>query len=290
MRSTLTFLTGLLLVSTPLYAENNACVVAGLTASTIRQYPAVEADQGAAADSKYFYALDNYVIARYDRATGSPVGRWTGEAHKLLQHMNSCYHDQGKLYCANSNYSTIPMGSSIETFDARKLEHLNSHSLGLTEEGSLTWFDQVKTGWIAAFVHYGRNGGLPYKDSRYSNVVAFDKEWRRTGGWMFPASIVERMSPFGASGGALGQDGYLYITGHDHPEMYVLGKPVMGPYLLHIATIAIDAHGQAFSWADDGSRDIFAVNRSAGNNTVLQIRIPEVKPDCMEGTVLPFLQ
>jgi len=42
-------------------------------------------------------------------------------------------------------------------------------------------YPEASNGWLAAFVHYGGNWGLPYKDSRYSNVVTFDSEWRRTG-------------------------------------------------------------------------------------------------------------
>ena len=84
--------------------------------------------------------------------------------------------------------------------------------------------------------------------------MTFDAEWRRTGGWLFPPSALERMAPYAASGGAIGPDGWLYLLGHDRPEMYVVARPSMGPTMIHLATIDLEAEGQAFAWAQDGSR------------------------------------
>lgn len=255
------------------------CAPQQFAAETIRTLPAADADQGAAADRKYFYAVDNSVIAKHDRLTGALVRRWSGEANGAIRHLNSCYFDGGKLYCANSNYPELPMGSSAEIFDAQTLAPVLSHSFGLTEEGSLTWFDRIAGGWMAGFTHYSPPRGLPYKDNRYSNVVLFDAEWRRIGGWLYPSSILDRMAPHGASGGAVGPDGYLYVMGHDLPEMYVLAKPVMGPTLIHIATIAVEAEGQAFSFLPGGERRIAAITRQ-GEKRVLEIELPIVNSDC----------
>ena len=154
------------------------------------------------------------------------------------------------------------------------LDHVASHSLGLLDEGSITWFDKYRDGFIAGFAHYDGANGAGFKDHRYSSVVTFDAEWRRTGGWLFPASVVERMAPDAASGGAIGPDGWLYLLGHDRPEMYVVGRPAMGPTLIHVATIDLEAEGQAFSWAPDGSRTIFTIDRRKG--LVRSIALPEV--------------
>jgi len=276
-----------LLVSGPLGADTTACSVQQLEATTVRAYSAPEASQGAAGDKDYFYAVGNGIIAKYRRDNGQPVSRWGGEDQVLLRHINSCYKQGHKLSCANSNFPAIPMGSSIEIFDTGELRHLESNSLGLTEEGSLTWFDKTDDGWIASFVHYDGRGGVPYKSNGYTSLVRFDNQWRRTGGWLFPPAILKLMAPHGTSGGAIGPDGYLYVTGHDLPQMYVLAKPSMGPYLLHIATVAIAAHGQAFSWLENGGRDVFAVNRG-NENKVLVLRIPEVRPECIAGTTAIF--
>ena len=247
-----------------------------LTARTLRVYEAPDANQGVAADTKYFYAVDNTVVAKYEIASGRPAGRWTGPRNGLIRHLNSCLADAGRLWCANSNYSLTPMGSSVEIFDTATLRHADSHSLGMLDEGSLTWFDRYRGGWIAGFAHYDETGGVPFKDHRYSSVVAFDAEWRRTGGWLFPASVLERMAPHAASGGAIGPDGWLYLLGHDRPEMYVVARPPMGPAMIHVATIDLEAEGQAFSWARDGSRTIFTIDRR--KRLVRTIEVPVVVP------------
>ncbi len=84
------------------------------------------------------------------------------------------------------------------------------------------------------------------------------------------------MAPYAASGGAIGPDGWLYLLGHDRPEMYVVARPSMGPTLIHLATIDLEAEGQAFAWAQDGSRTVFTVDRRKG--LVRCIEIPAVVP------------
>ena len=252
-----------------------------LVAQTVRIYDAPEADQGVAVDAAYFYALDNTVIGKYRRDTGQLVARFTAPSKGLIRHMNSCYARYAKLWCANSNYSLVPMGSSIEIFDAAAMTHADTHSLGMMDAGSLTWFDEIEGGYLAGFAHYSKSGGLPFKDSTYSSVVTFDADWRRTGGWLFPANVIDRMAPYAASGGALGPDGLLYVLGHDLPEMYVLARPDMGPTLIHVATITLDVEGQAFSFAPGEDRTIFAVDRKGGK--VTQIALPGVPMDAADA-------
>lgn len=247
-----------------------------VTAKTLRVYEVPEADQGVAADDRFFYPVDNTVLAKYEIASGRLVKRWAGPKNGLIRHMNSCLADGGRIWCANSNYSLTPMGASIEVFDAVSLDPVSSHSLGMRDEGSLTWFDRYRDGWIAGFAHYDDNGGLPFKNHTFSSVVTFDAEWRRTGGWLFPQSTIDRMAPDAASGGAIGPDGWLYLLGHDRPEMYVVARPSMGPTLIHIATIDLEVQGQAFSWAKDGTRTIFTIDRR--KLLVRTIEIPPVTP------------
>ena len=153
-----------------------------LTARTSRTFVAPEARQGVAADARHFYAVDNTVVAKYEIASGRRVGAWTGPRNGPIRHLNSCLVDSGRIRCANSNYPQTPMASSIEVFDAATMTHADSHSLGMRDEGSLTWFDRWRGGWIAGFAHYDQTGGVPFKDHRFSSVVTFDAEWRRTGG------------------------------------------------------------------------------------------------------------
>ncbi len=251
-------------------------VVQQLQARTVRVYQAPEANQGVAADDRFFYPIDNTVIAKYEIASGRRVAQWAGPRNGLVRHLNSCLADAGRLWCANSNYPQVPMGSSVEVFDTKTMRPAESQSLGLTDEGSLTWFDRYREGWIAGFAHYDGNGGIAGRPHTFSSVVTFDAAWRRTGGWLFPASVLERMAPYAASGGALGPDKYLYLLGHDRPELYVVARPPMGPALVHIATVAVEAEGQAFSWAGDGSRTIFTIDRRL--RQVRSIAVPPVAP------------
>ncbi|MEZ5938427.1 MAG: hypothetical protein R3C52_09415 [Hyphomonadaceae bacterium] len=245
-----------------------------LTASKVREYTAPEARQGVAVDATHFYAVVNNVIAKYDKLTGERIAYWFSPRGGLIRHINSCIENAGKLWCANSNFPETPMASSVEVIDTADMTHSESRSLGILDEGSLTFFESYKDGWLAGFAHYDGEGGLTYKDGRFAGVVTYDAQWRRTGGWMLPNSVLERMAPHAASGGALGPDGYLYMLGHDRPEMYVLARPTMGPKLIHIATIDIDVAGQAFSWDRSAPRTVYAINRPTG--TVRVFTIPDV--------------
>ncbi|MCB2114220.1 MAG: hypothetical protein R3C42_01450 [Parvularculaceae bacterium] len=244
-----------------------------LTATTVRRLAAPDAGQGAAFGAHHVFAVDNSVIAKHDLETGALVARFE-DKDRLLAHMNSCLVVEAKLMCANSNYPQSPMASSIEIFDPESLTHSQTHSLGLMDEGSLVWFDRREGGWLVGFAHYDGARGAGFKDHAFSSVVAFDAQWRRTGGWAFPAETLARMAPHAASGGAVGPDGLLYVMGHDRPEIYALAKPPRGPALTLVATIAVDAHGQAFSFAPDGSRRIAAVDRKSGE--ILIIDLPPV--------------
>lgn len=256
---------------------NDAPSLAGvpyIVAATTAVFAAPEADQGVAVDEEYFYAIDNARIVKYHRETGARAYEWKLERPEIIRHINSCFAEAGKLVCANSNYPMKPMASSVEVFDAAGLTPLSSHSLGVRDEGSLTWVDRIPGGWIAGFAHYDGPNGTGYKDHSASSVVTFDEAWRRTGGWAFPGDVAARMAPHAASGGAIGPDGLLYVLGHDRPELYVLARPQLGPGLILVGVIEIEAEGQAFSWAPGGERQIFAIDRRAGR--VLAIDIPPV--------------
>lgn len=250
-----------------------------LQAEELSRFPAAEAGQGAAADQDHFYAIVNTAIGKYHKQSGEPVARFAAPRDGYLRHLNSCMEENGRLLCANSNFPEIPMASSIEVFNTGTMRHSRSLSLGILDEGSLTWFDHLGEGWIAGFAHYSTGGGVPFKDQSFSTIVRFDADWRRMGGWMIPQSVISRMDPMAASGGALGSDGLLYLTGHDRPEVYVLAAPTMGPKLVHIATIEIDLEGQAFSWDRSGpERIVYGISRP--NREVRSFRLPEVSiPD-----------
>lgn len=250
-----------------------------LTATPLTSYPAAEAGQGAAADENHFYGIVNSAIGKYEKESGNLVARWMGSRTGPIRHLNSCYSETAKLYCSNSNFPELPMASSIEVFDTESMTPLFTRSLGVVEEGSLTWFDHLGEGWIAGFAHYDGRGGVAYKDHSFASIVYYDSQWRRMGGWMIPESVIDRMKPYAASGGAIGPDGLLYLTGHDRPEMYVLAAPARGPKLEHIATIDINIEGQAFAFdKTDTNRVVYGISRP--NKEVRSFMLPEISlPD-----------
>ncbi len=250
-----------------------------LNAEVVRRYKAPEATQGVAVDARHFYAVANSKIAKYDKATGQKVSEWSGDRARF-PHINSCAVIGRELVCANSNFPETPMTSSVEFFDPGKMVHLRTVSLG-QRIGSLTWVDRKDGFWWAAFAHYDGKGGEPGRGHAYTQFVKFDDQWRRLEGWSFPASVTERFKPMSSSGGGWGPDGLLYVTGHDHPELYVLKLPKGGSKLDHVATLGAAIEGQAIAFDKSGNRALFGISRP--NREVVAMRLPSVDGPAVEG-------
>jgi hypothetical protein len=259
------------IVCAPSTAQEPAAAISG--AAVIARWPAEEARQGVAADSRFFYPNGNNLIGKYDKKTGRRVARWEGPRARF-PHMNSCVVDRGELVCAASNYPAVPMASVIEVFDTGTLKHLRSIALPPLP-GSLTWIERRGTDWYGAFANYpeGR-GGEAGRDHRWTRLVRFDPQFRATGSWLFPATVLDRFAPMSSSGGSWGTDGLLYVTGHDRPELYVLRLPEAGTVLDHIATIPLSTRGQAVTWDRSQARVLWSLDRET--KTVVATRIPPV--------------
>jgi outer membrane protein assembly factor BamB len=247
-----------------------ATAVPQLAGEEVRRFPAVEARQGVAVSDRLFYAIDNSTIGAYDRRTGKRLYGWRGDP-SLFPHLNSCSLHRAELVCASSNYPAVPMSSSIERFDSATLRHVGSHSLG-PGTGSLTWIDRHAGSWWAGFASYDGRGGEPGRDHRYTTLVRMDDEFRRTGAWLFPASVLELFKPYSNSGGVWADDGRLYVTGHDRAEVYALRLPKAGSVLVHEATIGIGTAGQAIAWNRHAPRTLWSINRAT--REVVATRLP----------------
>ncbi len=221
----------------------------------LRRFPAKEAKQAVAVDKKFFYAISNHAIGKYDKATGERVAGWECPEGEPLIHLNSGVVLKGKLYCAHSNYSGVPMTGSIEIWDTRTMKHIGSHSFGIYS-GSTTWVDFYEGHWYVAFAHYGNRAAEPNRDSSWTNLVKFDKDWNRKEGWVFPAAILEKFGVYSSSGGIFDKEGLLYVTGHDPKEIWVLKIPQAGSILEFIDTIPVNNPGQGIAW-DPSEQDIF---------------------------------
>jgi len=250
-----------------------AAALALTPSQTLARLPAPEAHQGVAVDGGFVYAVGNSEIAKYDRATGQQVAKWTGDP-ATFPHLNSCAVIGVELVCASSNYPATPMSSTVEVFDPVNMVHLRSQSLG-KQPGSLTWVDRKDGAWWAGFANYDGRGGEPGRDHRFTTVLRFDDRWRVTGAWIFPKTVLERFKPRSVSGGAWGADGRLYVTGHDHPEVYVLEIPRLGNELKHVATIGVAIEGQAIAF--DRSRPGVLYGISRGKREVVEMQLPRVE-------------
>jgi outer membrane protein assembly factor BamB len=246
-----------------------------LQATEIRRIPAVEAEQGVASDGHYVYAISNRAITRIDAATGRQVAHWEGDPAQF-PHINSCTIDQRTLVCAASNFPGLPMRSMIERFDAETLHHLSTQQLG-HGYGSLTWLMPHGEDWWACFANYDGRGGEPGRDHRFTTLVRYNRDWREKAQWRFPAEVLERMAPKSASGGAWGNDGLLYVTGHDRPELYALRVPERGDILELVAIIALPTDGQAIDWDRAQPRILWSIERKS--HELVASRIPSPPAD-----------
>jgi hypothetical protein len=87
--------------------------------------------------------------------------------------------------------------------------------------------------------------------------------------------VLERMKPMSMSGGAWGDDGLLYATGHDHTELYALRVPAQGERLELVTTLPIPFEGQAIAWDPKEKRLLWGISRK--DRKAIAVRIPPVK-------------
>jgi hypothetical protein len=245
----------------------------------LRRYPDIaEAGQGAAAAGDVFYAIVNTRIGKYAKADGAKLAEWAGDP-TLFVHLNACALLEGRLMCGHSNFPHVPMVSSVEVFDPQTLGHVQSISLG-EQIGSLTWIDRRDNAWWALFANYDERGGQPGRDHRNTTLVKFDDQWRRMESWGFPPSVLERFAPTSSSGGGWGDDGLLYVSGHDAPELYVLALPEAGSVLRHVATVNVGFEGQGWAWDRTADREIWSIasGRAVVVTHVPHLPIPPARP------------
>jgi hypothetical protein len=241
-----------------------AGVLAKPTLEQIGEFPVAEANQAVGVDDKYFYAVDNQAIGKYDKQTGKLVKRWAGDKKGPILHLDSSLLMDGKLYAAHSNYPEWPMTSSLEIFDAATLEPAGSHSFGI-QYGSLTWVDWKDGYWWMTFANYDKPFG-PDK-SRYGNklntvMVKFSKDFIPVESWTLPKTLLDRFEDMSNSGGAWGPDGYLYLTGHDPAELYRVRLPRSGSVLEVVDIIPMNIRGQGIAWDKSRPGVIYGIVRA----------------------------
>jgi len=219
----------------------------------LKRYSAPEARQAVAVDATCFYAIGNSSVAKYDKKSGVRLAGWECPEGKPLIHLNSGVVVDGKLYCAHSNYPAVPLTGSVEIWDTKTIGHIGTHSFGIYA-GSTTWIDFYKGCWYVAFAHYQNKGGEPNRDPSWTTLVKFDQAWNRLESWVFPPEVVKRFAGYSSSGGVIDDHGFLYCTGHDAPEVYVLQFPKGGSILelVEILEVSFPGQGIALDRSDPG--------------------------------------
>lgn len=212
-----------------------------------RSLAAPEAHQAAAADDAHVYAISSTEIARYDRFSGEPTGRSTGEA----QHLNSGFLFEGRLYCAHSNYPLTPELSQIKDLDLESLTLTTFHDFG-DYGGSLTWVVRHDGGWWCNFARYGRANSETF-------LVRFDDEWRELQRWTYPDELIARLGNYSLSGGIWHEDALL-VTGHDDRVLFRLGVPEEGRVLQLVDEMEAPFTGQGIA-ADPVTGGLVGIDR-----------------------------
>lgn len=258
-------------------SQKKEWVASGDAFVEVKRFPAKEARQGVAVDAEHFYAIDNKSVGKYRKADGQLVLEWKYEGPDDLVHFNAGMVHEGKLYLAHSNFPKFPPSSSIEIFDTQTLKAVGTRSFGISD-GSLTWVDFREDKWYACFVSYDVEAFRAIgKGPKWSQIIEFDKQGNREQAWVFPDELIERFHGYSASGGAIGNDGRFYVTGHDAREVYVLEIPQMGSRLRWVDTLPIATAGQAGDWDESlwakGVNQFYSIERKTK-----EVVISELKP------------
>ena len=244
-----------------------------LAATEIGRWSVPEANQAAAVDAKYFYGIGNHVLVKHRKDNGERVAEWSSPQGGPIVHYNFGYVEGHRLVLSHSNFPQLPPASSLEIHDTRTLQPISSDSIGL-RPGSLTWAVRHKRAWWACFAYYNDQGTLPGFDQRSTYVGEFDDKWQMRRSWLFPQEFIATWGKSSSSGGDWGDDGLLYATGHDAPELHVLRLPRQGVVLEHVTTIDVPFEGQGWAWdrSARGERIIYGISRA--RKEVIAARIP----------------
>lgn len=270
----------LMLLFAPLFACSAEAPVTSLQAQIMKVYPAQDANQAVAVDATHFYAVNNFRISRHAKINGELQQSWDGgsaEADSIM-HLDSAMVYEGLLYAAHSNFPRWPMTSSIEVWDTQSMQHLRSHAFE-DPLGSMTWLDRYDGFWWGGFGNYDRI--IPPRLQAYGKtentvVVKMDDEFNILEQWRLPEALLPRLRPMSNSGGSWGSDGYLYLTGHDHPEIYVMTIPETGQTLRWETTVIVEGFdGQGIAWdRNDAASILWGISRDT--KAVWQLNMPEL--------------
>ena len=215
---------------------------------SVQRFHAPQANQAAAADTKFFYAIGSRGITKYDRNTGEVVAKSSGKA----KHLNSGYFHQGKLLCAHSNFPTLPEQSEVLSLDPKTMRLTVYRDLG-NPGGSLTWVVQKKGSWWCNFAKYGKKNAETF-------VIKYDNHWKEIARYTYPQKLINQLGKYSISGGIwVGEE--LWVTGHDDPFLFRLNLPKKGSELFYLGKIKVQFTGQGIA-TDPETGGLVGINRA----------------------------
>lgn len=238
------------------------------TVELLRQVKSPAAHQAVAVDATSFFAIASQAIARYDKQTDECLVRWQAPEESNIRHLNSGVVIDGRLYCANSNWPKKPLENTIEIFDPETLEHLESKPFA-EAQGAINWIDRHQAAWWIVFAFYGD------AEVRRTRLVRYDDDWKETGRWTFPELVVQRFLPNSNSGGAFGPQGKLFLTGHDHAELYVVDVPQRAGELQYITTVPAPIAGQGIAWDPHAPGTLLGIVRARREVVFVRVSLNE---------------
>lgn len=249
----------------------------GLVATELNRWHVLEANQGAAVDAEHFYGIGNHALVKHRKDTGERVAEWFGPRGGPIVHFNAGWVEGERLVVAHSNYPQMPMAASLETHDTRTLQPVESHSFGM-QLGNLNWVVRHKGYWWACFANYSNQGAVPGFAQSATHVTQYDDNWQQLQSWLFPPQVNTAWAESSCSGGDFGDDGLLYVSGHDAAELYVLRLPRQGVTLEYVTTIDVPFEGQSWAWdrSMPGERVIYGISRA--RQEIIAAQIPPVPP------------
>jgi hypothetical protein len=210
---------------------------------------------------------------------GELLMQWDGEEDFPNGHFDSGEIQNGLLYCSQANWPQWPMASSVEIFNADDMTHNSSHSFGIMM-GSFTWlsFNSADDSWWGTFANYDRyqKGAMDSYGKKYNTQVArmHKDTFEIVEAFQLPDEVLGTFEIMSNSGGSWGPDGYLYLAGHDLPQVYVMEKPLIGHTLHLVAVIDVpDIAGQGIAW-DRWADEPTLIGIYRPNKQVIVTRMP----------------
>ena len=248
---------------------------AGAAFVELTTFPAPEAHQAVAVDADHFYAIGNRVVAKYDKRTGGKLAEVRASEDLPLIHMNGGVVRDGVLIISHSNFPRVPQTGSVEYFSTAPLTHLTSLSLGPDSAGgSLTWVDRAgDRGLLAVFAHYDLPRLRGYDTGARRTELAFLGPDRLPKRYVLPESVVRRLRPHSVSGASAGPDDFLWLSGHDRPELYRVRFPNAGSEMVLDAVHPAPIAGQGVAWDPAEPGVLWGTRR--GEGLVVKMRLTE---------------